>query len=803
MYESHFGFSGSPFQLNPDPAFYFDSRGHSNALAYLKFGAHQGEGFIVVTGEIGAGKTTLVRTLLEGLNPDQVIAAQVVSTQLESSELLQAILMAFGVASSSTSKAHLIASLEAFLTGLAAKGRRALLIIDEAQNLRHEAVEELRMLSNFQLGKYGLLQSFLVGQPELRGLLQSKSMEQLRQRVIASCHLGPLDQAETRAYIEHRLRRVGWNGETPKFETGALDRIHYWTGGVPRKINRQCNRMLLGAFLANASSISLALVDETATELRNEIGEANLPPRPLDVPDIVAAKADSNPSDATPESVPVIKSSQAAGRIASETQATPQTSEATPTQGVKAVQAPDQRQAEVETRQSIGGAREERPAHRAGEQEQKALALAVASAEHGALPPQYAVTRRIHRKRDLTRPLLCLVNSTTDYLKAGALQAEFEGFPSLPSVASVHIGSATEAWLSDLEECHLPLPVMSLHLGVQGQRFAARTSNTLEALDGIFDELNPSAVMVMGNSDADLACAMLANKRAIRIIRVGSGQRPNWVGKKDRLNAVLIERMADLHFTDSTESFYALYSEGVHLDSVRSVGNLTKEVITEALSRSRATKQAGAASPSALVARLPALPEYGFVDADIDVAFSSQETLKRFVSQVCDFGNELPLTWSVRPELFAQLIGADLGTALKAARVTLVRDAGYFARLTLLEPALCLFTFVDGSLVDAAAALNLPTIILRDVEEAQFRVANPSSAPSGLEGANWHARLRDVVAKGRPVPVAPEYWHTGTASRITSQLVAWLPKECMTTIAHLANAAATDSALRALAPTSA
>lgn len=272
MYESHFGFSGSPFNLSPDPAFYFESRGHRNALAYLKFGVHQGEGFIVVTGEIGAGKTTLVRTLLESLNPEQVVAAQVVSTQLESGELLRAILMAFGVASMSNSKAHLIGNLEAFLTALAASGRRALLIIDEAQNLKQEAVEELRMLSNFQLGKHGLLQSFLVGQPELRGLLQSKSMEQLRQRVIASCHLGPLDRPETRAYIEHRLRLVGWS-DRPKLMPNAFERIHYWTGGVPRKINRLCNRLLLGAFLSERDKISSPLVDRTASELKSEIGE--------------------------------------------------------------------------------------------------------------------------------------------------------------------------------------------------------------------------------------------------------------------------------------------------------------------------------------------------------------------------------------------------------------------------------------------------------------------------------------------------------------------------------------------------
>jgi putative secretion ATPase (PEP-CTERM system associated) len=276
MYESKFGLSGPPFQLNPDPAFYFDSRGHSNALSYLKFGVHQGEGFIVVTGEIGAGKTTLVRTLLEGVNRDEVVAAQVLNTQLESGELLQAILTAFGVAATGTSKAQHLASLEAFLTSVAADGRRALLIVDEAQNLGREAIEELRMLSNFQLGNHALLQSFLVGQPELRKQLESPAMEQLRQRVIASCHLGPLTAEETRAYIEHRMRRVGWTGE-PAFDDDAFAVIFQWTSGIPRKINLLCNRLLLATFLSDAQRISAALVRETGNDLARETGGA----RPL------------------------------------------------------------------------------------------------------------------------------------------------------------------------------------------------------------------------------------------------------------------------------------------------------------------------------------------------------------------------------------------------------------------------------------------------------------------------------------------------------------------------------------------
>lgn len=272
MYESYFGLTGSPFQLNPDPAFYFDSRGHSNALSYLKFGVHQGEGFIVVTGEIGAGKTTLVRTLLGELNTDEVVAGQVLNTQLESGELLQSILTAFGVAAQGTSKAQLLASLEAFLTDVAAQGRRALLIVDEAQNLGREAIEEIRMLSNFQLGNHALLQSFLVGQPELRKQLESPAMEQLRQRVIASCHLGPLTAEETQAYVEHRMRHVGWDGERPAFLDGAFTQVYKWTGGIPRKINLLCNRLLLAAFLGEQNDISAAMVEETGKDLARETG---------------------------------------------------------------------------------------------------------------------------------------------------------------------------------------------------------------------------------------------------------------------------------------------------------------------------------------------------------------------------------------------------------------------------------------------------------------------------------------------------------------------------------------------------
>jgi putative secretion ATPase (PEP-CTERM system associated) len=271
MYEDFYGLTGKPFQLSPDPAFYFGSKGHTSAYAYLKYGVYQGEGFLVITGEVGAGKTTLVRALLEELDVKTIVAAQIVSTQLEADDLLRSVAKAFGIRVAQDDKASLLAAIEAFLLTLFQQNKRALLIIDEAQNLNAGSIEELRMLSNFQCGDQALLQSFLVGQPELRSLLRSPAMEQFRQRVIASYHLGPLDEAETRGYIEHRLHRVAWKGD-PEFGPAAVHAIYVASGGIPRRINAICNRLMLAGFLAGQHAFTEAEVNAVAAEITGELG---------------------------------------------------------------------------------------------------------------------------------------------------------------------------------------------------------------------------------------------------------------------------------------------------------------------------------------------------------------------------------------------------------------------------------------------------------------------------------------------------------------------------------------------------
>lgn len=276
MYESFYKLRAKPFALNPDPKFFFGSKGHKRAMAYLEYGLSLGEGFIVITGEIGAGKTMLVRYLFKKLEHENVVAAQLVSTQLEADDMLRAVSAAFGLEQEGLNKASLLKKLESYLLSIVKQGKRPLLVVDEAQNLAPRAVEELRMLSNFHYAEKPLLQSFLLGQPEFRVTLQSEEMQQLKQRVIASYHLGAMDLSETHAYIQHRLDLVGWKND-PSISEKAFERIFEFTGGIPRKINTLCDRLLLLGFLSEKHEFDRAEVQEVIDDLGQEVAYSTAP----------------------------------------------------------------------------------------------------------------------------------------------------------------------------------------------------------------------------------------------------------------------------------------------------------------------------------------------------------------------------------------------------------------------------------------------------------------------------------------------------------------------------------------------
>jgi len=265
MYTEFYGLREKPFSLSPDPRFLFLSDSHREALAHLLYGIEQGEGFIAITGEVGTGKTTLCRTLLQRLEPGSEVAF-LFNPQLSGLELLQAIDAEFGLETQGKTRRELMDQLNRFLLTKRQEGRRVLLLIDEAQNLEREALEQVRLLSNLETDTTKLIQIILIAQPELDAMLESPELRQLRQRINVRWRLRPLSPGETRDYVRHRLR-VAAGGPREIFTDLALREIHRRSGGVPRVINRLCDRALLAGYAEGAKEIGLGAVAEVQREL--------------------------------------------------------------------------------------------------------------------------------------------------------------------------------------------------------------------------------------------------------------------------------------------------------------------------------------------------------------------------------------------------------------------------------------------------------------------------------------------------------------------------------------------------------
>lgn len=269
MYDAFYNLKKKPFQLNPDPEFFFNSAVHRRALAYLRYGLAQGEGFVVVTGVPGTGKTMLVKELFETLRSENIVAGLMVTSQVGAEDTLRIIAATFGLSYDGDAKAILLKNLENFFKSRAREGKRVLLVVDEAQNLPLQSLEELRMLLNFELEGRSIFQVFMLGQEELRITLQGGKMEQVRQRVTATYHLRPLEREETREYILHRLATAGWSHD-PELTEAAFEEIHRYTGGIPRVINTLCDRLLLYGYLEELHGLDLDAVQLVINEIEQD-----------------------------------------------------------------------------------------------------------------------------------------------------------------------------------------------------------------------------------------------------------------------------------------------------------------------------------------------------------------------------------------------------------------------------------------------------------------------------------------------------------------------------------------------------
>lgn len=269
MYDMFYGFTAEPFRLSPDHHFAFQHRGYKKARAYMAYAFMRAEGFVMVTGRPGTGKTTLVGALVEDLSNEKVNTANIVCSQLEANDLLQMVAYEFGVDIGISDKGSLLQHLSRLLVKWHREGRRALLIVDEAQDLSVSAMEELRLLTNIQVSGRPLLQIFLLGQPELRELILSPQLEQVHQRIVAASHLEALEQDETEAYVRHRLQVVGWRGD-PDISRVIYPLIFKFSEGVPRRINLICSRLLLHGSVEQLHRLGVRDMKEVLGELQGE-----------------------------------------------------------------------------------------------------------------------------------------------------------------------------------------------------------------------------------------------------------------------------------------------------------------------------------------------------------------------------------------------------------------------------------------------------------------------------------------------------------------------------------------------------
>jgi general secretion pathway protein A len=732
MYESRFGITGPPFQLSPDPTFYFDSRGHHRALEELRRGLTSDAGVVVITGEIGAGKTTLIRTMLGELDPETLVVAHIVSTQLNAQELLAAACLGFGLPLNDGESKELAGRLLRFLVKLEKHGRIAVLIIDEAQNLHHDAFDQLVALAKRRAPRPLPLQLCLVGQPELRGMVDTAALSALRKLVTVSFHLGPIEREEVAPYIEHRLHKVGWSG-SPKFEDGAFDEIFRWTEGIPRRINLLCNRLMLSCFLSAETRIDVDTVAQTARDLRAEIGDSIGDPPPL-----AAARPLSRVPDAAPVR-PTYEASNDAINDAIEDASEQADPEAT-------VIAP----ANASVTASV-------------------TAPVAAPPSFSGKPPRLDNTLIAPIERGL---VLCVVAGHSDHIKAAALMRAMAARPELPlaKLVRVHSNDALALCHALFEGIDVAKGLISL--GIADGPPQTQAAELRKTFEFVVDHVLPRAVIVFDGSEAAYACSTVARAKGVPIVHIGAGLRVNDTHIARPQTRKRTDDLADLLYTTDAHASQALADEGLPLERVHCAGSLLVDAVQMAV-RLPVSPVLAAAPGEAPI--LDDRNGYAVVVLSQTSNISDRAALIEILSILQDASRDVPLVWPMHARLEAELKKHRLDGFISSDRILRLPAQAYPEYVELLSGATCVLTD-SWSTQEEATALGVPCLTIGNYPARSITVAVGSNVLVGNNRTTATRVLWESIFNGGKRGRLPELWDGKTGARIAGYLSAWLPE---------------------------
>ena len=729
MYETHFGISGPPFQLSPDPSFYFDSLGHHEALATLRRGLSDPTGFVVVSGEIGAGKTTLVRTLLAELDSSRLVVGQVLTTQLDDTELMRSLVMSFGLPAKAETPGALNDILQNFLTSLTQDGRRAVLIVDEAQNLHRSAFEWLVQMEKGKVAGRAPLKICLVGQPELRDLVASGDLLALRERVSAQCHLGPLGLNETGAYIRHRLAKVGWSG-VPSFEPGAFEEIHRWTGGIPRRINLLCNRLMLSRFLSSQVKIDVEAVAATAQDLRAEIGDTSAPPPPAAAPSAAPAPV-ATPAPSPAQALPVLREAVKPERPSA------------PIKVKAPAQAPAPATVDVDLEVDIG----EPP-----------------GAAQPALPPL--------RSGEESRPLLCVVGGQGEHVKAAALMHALAGRPELPVTLLVrcYANSAFERHRDMFAGLDVAGRLVSL--GIAGGTYAGRAAELMKRFEFVVDHCQPAAVIVFDGSDAALSCGLVASRKGLPVLHVGAGLRSGSNADAADITRRLADQLSDVLYTAEPQANQQLAQEGVAGERIQFVGN----PLADALQIALRTKLPVANPRERLGLPANLLSDrngYGVVILDAMPNVGDRQVLSELIAILRAVAHDVPLVWPMHTRTREQLSRFKLDAIVASERIATLPSQSYPSLVQLMSNATCVITD-SWNVQEEATVLSIPCLTIGLGQERATTVSVGSNLVVGRNKALATRAMWDCIFNGGKRGRLPELWDGHAATRIAEHMSGFL-----------------------------